>query len=75
MRRQVAINHWAAYGMLPKIFGLLRFWEKHTVTSHVERVSGNPVAANDERGIGEIGFCYLQLNAIATRDFAVGSAD
>ena len=61
-------------GMLPKILGLLRFWEKHTVAPHVERI-GRSRFANGQSMVGEIGFRYLQLNAIATCDFAVGSAD
>jgi hypothetical protein len=61
--------------MLPKILGLLRFWEKHTVAPHVERVGGGPVFANGQNMVGEIGFRYLQLNAMATWDFAVAGAD
>jgi hypothetical protein len=48
MRRQVAVDHRAGQGMLPKILGLLRFWEKHTVAPHFVRIVGGPVSTNKQ---------------------------
>jgi hypothetical protein len=56
-------------------FGLLRFSEKHTVAPHFECTGGGPVFANWQSKVEETGFRYLQLNAMATWDFAVAGAD